>query len=116
MGRVLDEFGDPAGDVQVAALRSEFARGRRHLRAAAQARTNDIREYRLFDLSPGQYYVSASLPTDGVDESSDRSGYAPASWPGARSPVEAQRLQLGTSQALNAINLTLSPVHTARMS
>jgi hypothetical protein len=116
MGRVLDEFGDPAGGVQVAALHSEFATGRRRLRAAAQARTNDIGEYRLFDLSPGQYYVSASLPTDGVDESSDRSGYAPAYYPGARSPAEAQRLHLGTSQTLTEINVTVSPVHTARIS
>jgi hypothetical protein len=116
MGRVLDEFSDPAGGVQVAALRSEFARGRRHLRAAAQATTNDIGEYRLFGLSPGQYYVSASLPTDAVDESGDRSGYAPAYYPGARSATEAQRLHLGTSQTLNEINVTLSPVHTARIS
>jgi hypothetical protein len=116
MGRVLDEFGELAGGVQVAALRSEFAQGRRHLRAAAQAPTNDVGEYRLFGLPPGQYYVSASLPTDGVGESGDRSGYAPAYYPGAGSPTEAQRLHLGTGQTLNDINLTLSPVHTARIS
>ncbi|HWW86440.1 MAG TPA: carboxypeptidase-like regulatory domain-containing protein [Vicinamibacterales bacterium] len=116
VGRVLDEFGDPAGGVQVAALRSEFAQRRRHLRALARVTTNDIGEYRLFDLPPSQYYVSASRPTDSADESRDRSGYAPAYYPAAGSPAEAQRLHVGAGQTLSDINVTLSPVRTSRIS
>ena len=60
-GRVVDEFGDPATDVQVSALRYQFVQGTRQLTAAGRVvTTNDIGEYRLFGLSPGQYFVSAT--------------------------------------------------------
>ena len=56
-GRVLDEYGEPIADVQVSALRNQFtALGRRPVNAAAICATNDIGEFRLFGLSPGQYF------------------------------------------------------------
>jgi protocatechuate 3,4-dioxygenase beta subunit len=61
-GRVMDEFGEPATDVQVAALRYQFVQGRRQLVPAGRTvTTNDLGEYRVFGLPPGQYYVSATL-------------------------------------------------------
>ena len=59
-GRILDEFGDPTSDVQVMAMRYQYVQGRRQLGPAGRiATTNDIGEYRLFALPPGQYFVSA---------------------------------------------------------
>jgi len=49
-GIVLDEFGAPAGKIHVRALAT---------RVAAEARTNDLGEYRLFGLEPGTYVISA---------------------------------------------------------
>ena len=61
-GRVLDEFGDPAADVQVAAMRAQNIGGTRRLMPAGRmATTNDIGEFRLFAIPPGNYYVSATL-------------------------------------------------------
>lgn len=51
-GRVTDAYGDPAARVVVRAYVAA------HL--AAEARTNDLGEYRLFDLAPGDYIVSAA--------------------------------------------------------
>jgi hypothetical protein len=48
---VTDAYGDPAPRVVV---RAYVAR-----RLAAEARTNDLGEYRLFDLAPGDYVVAA---------------------------------------------------------
>ena len=55
-GRVLDEYGEPIADVQVSALRNQFtASGARPVNAGRIASTNDIGEFRLFGISPGQY-------------------------------------------------------------
>src|SRR5205807_824498 len=60
-GRIVDEFGEPMPEVQVAAMRYQFIQGRRQLTPAGRfASTNDIGEFRLFGLSPGQYYLSAT--------------------------------------------------------
>jgi hypothetical protein len=50
-GRVLDEHGEPAAHVYVRALIDA--------RTAADTRTNDLGEYRLFGLAPARYVVMA---------------------------------------------------------
>src|SRR3954470_13983333 len=61
-GRVVDEFGDPMTDVQVAPMRYQFIQGSRRLMQTGRgAQTNDIGEYRMYGLTPGQYYISAVL-------------------------------------------------------
>ena len=61
-GRILDEFGEPLADAQVAAMRYQNMGGRRRLMPAGRpAMTNDIGEFRLFAIPPGQYYLSATL-------------------------------------------------------
>jgi hypothetical protein len=62
-GRVFDG-GRPLRDVYVRAMRASFFDGRRSLRIVEYAKTDDLGEYRLFDLAPGIYFVSA-LPMDG---------------------------------------------------
>ena len=61
-GRVLDEFGDPVADADVSALRSVWSNGRRRLQPTGRvAQTNDLGQFRLYGLPPGDYYVSATL-------------------------------------------------------
>src|SRR4051812_6200553 len=78
-GRIVDEFGEPLADAQVAAQRYQNVGGRRRLTPAGRpAMTNDIGEFRLFAIPPGQYYLSATLRNMGMmGDSDDRSGYAP---------------------------------------
>jgi protocatechuate 3,4-dioxygenase beta subunit len=59
-GRVLDQDGDPAPEVHVQAMQSRSALGKRQLQIVAMSNTNDLGEYRLYGLSHGQYYVSAT--------------------------------------------------------
>jgi len=59
-GRIFDRDGEPLPNVQVQALRYTYREGNRVLTSVQQARTNDLGEYRLFWLTPGQYYVSAT--------------------------------------------------------
>jgi protocatechuate 3,4-dioxygenase beta subunit len=63
-GRILDEFGEPTSDVQVMAMRYQYLQGRRQLSPLGRpATTNDIGEYRIVALPPGQHFVSESRPS-----------------------------------------------------
>jgi protocatechuate 3,4-dioxygenase beta subunit len=59
-GMVLDEHGEAATNVPVRALRSTFASGLRSWQVAGQATTDDRGIYRIFQLQPGDYIVSAA--------------------------------------------------------
>jgi Carboxypeptidase regulatory-like domain len=60
-GRVYDRAGMVLPNVQVQALKYSYQpSGRRTLDTVKAAITNDLGEYRLFWLPPGQYYVSAT--------------------------------------------------------
>ena len=61
-GRVYDRYDDPVVRGRVEALRYMFQDGRRVLTVVESAETNDLGEYRLFWMQPGQYVVRA-MPT-----------------------------------------------------
>jgi len=119
-GRIVDENGEPAPDVQVAVVRFQYVNGRRQFLPSRSVTTNDIGEFRLFAIPPGQYYVSATLrftngaPNDAVSD--DRAGYAPTYFPGTPNVGEAQRITLGIGQTIGDINIALSPTRLARIS
>src|SRR5262245_52831724 len=61
-GRVFDRDGEPLANVAVEALKYSYQEGQRVMNVIQTARTNDLGEYRLFWLQPGQYFVSATPP------------------------------------------------------
>jgi len=63
-GRVFDRDGEPLANVNVEALKYSYQEGQRLMNVVQTSRTNDLGEYRLFWLQPGQYFVSAT-PQDG---------------------------------------------------
>src|SRR3954470_11057269 len=64
-GRLVDEFGDPVADAIVNAMRSVWTGGRRRLQPTGRtATTNDLGQFRIYGLSPGDYYVNASFRGD----------------------------------------------------
>ena len=127
-GRILDEFGEPVADAQVTAMRMQYAGGRRRLVPSGRASTtNDLGQFRLFGLPPGEYYVSASMRSvdtmvmdmlgaaGGPNGSNNGSGYASTYYPGTPSPGEAQRLALSLGQEMSAVDIQLQPVKLARI-
>ena len=121
-GRVVDEFGEPIADVQVAAMRYQYVQGQRRLLTGGHSSTtNDIGEFRLFALPPGQYLISATYRPAALilalnEVSSDRSGYAPTYYPGTANAAEAQRVIVAVGQRLSDLNIALSPTKLARIS
>ena len=60
-GRVADEQGEPVAQLTVQAWTYKYAEGKRSLDQVAKGQTNDIGEYRLFWLPPGEYFVSVTM-------------------------------------------------------
>lgn len=104
VGRVVDDAGEPVADALVNALRFEYARGRRRLvpvnAGRGPARTNDLGEFRLPGLAPGDYYVAASLG-GAFNESAGAApslAYARTYYPGTQTLAEAQAVSVATGQ------------------
>lgn len=105
-GRIVDEDGDPLKNVQVQAMRSGYSQGRRQLLAAGNAQTNDIGEYRLYDLPGGKYYVMAIFRNAGpMTNAKER--YLPAYYPGTNDPATAVLLVVPGGTQLRGIDMTL---------
>src|SRR4029079_4233312 len=103
----------------VAPMRYTSIQGTRRLTQTGRGGpTNDIGEHRLLGLTPGQYYVSATLRNFSMGEqpSADRSGYAATYYPGTANVAEAQRIAIAQGQTVTSINLTLLPTQTSRVS
>ena len=116
-GRVVDEFGDPLIDVTVAPLRYRYVNGRRRLFPAGRfANTDDGGNFRLFELPPGEYYVTATLQDAWRSESDNHSGYGPTYYPGTASVQQAEKITLGVAAEVSGIVVSLVPVRTASIS
>jgi protocatechuate 3,4-dioxygenase beta subunit len=134
-GRLVDEFGDPVADALVSAMRSAWSGGRRRLQPTGRtAQTNDLGQFRIYGLSPGDYYVSATFRagdmvameiamsavtgagSGGPTGSTPNSGYAPTYFPGTPNSSEAQKLTLAIGQEAQNTDFALLPVKLAKIS
>lgn len=118
-GRILDEFGEPVAETMVAAMRYRYINGRRRLVPAGRfSQTDDLGQFRIYGLPPGEYYLSATLrgPMMCGMTSESRTGYAPTYYPGTGSPQQAERLTVGVGAELSGVTFSLLPVRTVRIS
>src|SRR4029453_4554512 len=117
-GRVLDELGDPAPGVIVQIARVDYVAGRARLVPIASrtpARpTDDLGQFRIFGLPPGDYFVAAlSGPFAGHD---DRAGFATTFYPGATTPANAQPVHVDVAQDVTNLTFQLTPAADATIS
>jgi Carboxypeptidase regulatory-like domain len=116
-GRISDEFGESMAGVQGATVRFQSAGGSRRAVSSAMRSSNDLGEFRLFGIPPGQYYLTATLPRFSMsDESANMPAYAPTYYPGTASVAEAQRLTIAAGQTVTGINMTVLSVRGMRVS
>jgi len=117
-GKIVDEFGDPLTDVLVMPMRFAFVNGERRLQpSAGGTSTDDLGEYRMFGLAPGQYIVSATLRTfDPGADAQEHTAYVATYYPGTGNPAEAQKISVGPGQTIAGANLTLLPITATRVS
>lgn len=122
-GKVTDEFGEPITGVQVQVQRYMYLPGgqRRLTYAGAPGSTNDLGEFRVFGLMPGEYIVSTvarggmNFQQGGSGSTDSFEGYAPSYYPGTPNPADAQPVTVGLGQEV-ALNFSLVAARMARIS
>jgi len=75
------------------------------------ATTDDNGDFRLFGVTPGQYYLQATWrPNNPVGpDGGNQPAYAPMFFPGVADAIEAQRFTLGIGQQVNDLVMALKP-------
>ena len=117
-GRVVDEFGDPVPSVRVQAMRYSYVGGQRRLVSTTVGdQTDDLGNYRVHGLAPGDYYLSAqSSSFVFLGTSEDRTGYGQTFYPGTLNIGEAARVTLAIGQEAQNIVIPLSPARIVNVS
>ena len=121
-GRIVDDAGDPVASAFVRAVRYRYVDGQRQLTPLAEgleglltggggAVTDDLGQYRLYGLAPGEYYVSALFNPPG--ESANRTGYPPSFYPGTTTAADAQRVAVRIAQETQNVSFNLAPTRYA---
>jgi hypothetical protein len=125
-GRIVDEFGEPVSGAQVTLQRFTYMGGARRLTGGGSEggfdRTDDLGQFRLYGLTPGEYYVTATLrnmefmPTPSTAVTPAMDGYAPTFFPGTPSLADARRVAVRAGQDVLNITFPLSATKVGRIS
>jgi protocatechuate 3,4-dioxygenase beta subunit len=115
-GHVIDEDGEPLPNVSVRAYRGSSRREKSGLRAVAWASTNDVGEYRIFDLWPGRYLIRANYQSrkylEGITPSSpqmSKEDYPPTFYPNSTDSSKAGAITVKAGDEIPAVDFILKP-------
>jgi hypothetical protein len=125
-GRVRDQDGEPMSGVSITALRYKYGRGgKRTLTPLHYASTNDLGEYRIFGIMPGQYFLLATPKSDQFEADvvpastpatkTPRLRYPATFYPGTQNETEAIALAMAGGEEGHA-DFNLSTVRTVKVS
>jgi len=124
-GRVTDEDGDPLHEVRMFVQRKKPGKATRE--GVGMAGTNDLGEYRVAGLFPGEYWIVAMPPPDFRDYERQRdkspdgnnvdkpdTRYVTTYYPGTYDPTQASAIKLKAGDEM-PVNFTLVPGRTYRV-
>jgi carboxypeptidase family protein len=126
-GRVLDAAGQPLADVGVMALRrTTMGSQERYLPRSGPGQTNDIGEFRVAGLAPGDYIVAAT-PRGGPPPFGGPGLMPPAAtpsrttpvttyYPGTRDQATAQSIHVSAAQTIDNVVFTILSAPAYRIS
>lgn len=114
-GRVFDEDGDPVRNARIMAMRSGYVQGKRQLFPAGTTTTNDLGEYRLFDLEPGRYFFSATYRSHSESIPGVEEDYVPAYYRGGTDPDFALPVDVGAGEQVPGIDFRLTRARTVKI-
>ena len=117
-GRVMDEDGQPLPNVDVKVYQASSRSGKSQLGAVGGASTNDLGEYRIFDLAPGRYYARANYKgwkdVMGIKPSSSKSSkesYPPTFYLNTADPLKAAAIIVNPGDEIPSVDFLLKPTH-----
>jgi hypothetical protein len=72
----------------------------------SMSQTDDRGHFRLFEVPPGSYYLSATYRSFGFPDGGG--AFPPTYYPGALSPQEASKVQVAPAAEITGINMALT--------
>lgn len=111
-GHVYDEDGEPVQGAQVSTLRYVYGNGQRELAHSGGARTNDLGEFRIYGLAPGQYVVEANKQPRLFAVLKAEQGYVPIYYPGVPDVARAAPIAVRAGEEFSSADITLQTTHT----
>ena len=105
-GRVRDPNGQPVSGIDVAAMRLTYSNGRPQWTAAISKPTDDRGEFRIFWVSPGEYYVGANPRAATAPQDS----WARTFFPGVTDPTAATSLVIKDGADIAGIDFSLQTI------
>jgi hypothetical protein len=117
-GHVRDENGEALPWAQVTALLSYFVQGKRTLMPASSSTTNDLGEYRLFNLPSGKYLLSAGYEMSqavgmsmavAIGSREQREGLTTTYYPGTSDPLQAAAVNVEPGAEIHSMDFSLRP-------
>ncbi len=111
-GHVYDEDGEPVAGATVGALRYRYSKGQKKLEPSGGGETNDLGEFRIYGLAPGEYYLNAVFNPGRFGMPAAEGSYAPVYYPGTSDPSRATPIQLRAGDEFPGMDFTLQPVRT----
>ena len=121
-GRVADQDYEPLSRVIVTLSGYETVQGERVLTPVSRAQTDDRGQFRLFDIPPGSYFLSATqgggFPLFGRRGRRGQRGrsFPPTYYPGVPSPGLATRIEVSAGGEVGGFHLTLIEAYTYSVS
>jgi hypothetical protein len=117
-GHVRDENGEALPWAHVTALLTYFIQGKRTLMPASSSATNDLGEYRLFNLPPGKYLLSAGYEMSqsmgmamatAMGSREEREGLTTTYYPGTSEPLQAATINVEPGAEIRSMDFSLRP-------
>ena len=99
-GRVRDPEGHPVSGINVAAMRLSYSNGRPQWTATVSRTTDDQGEFRIFWVSPGEYYVGVTPPVT-------QGSWVRTFFPGVMDPTAASVLAVQDGAEIPGIDFSI---------
>jgi hypothetical protein len=113
-GHVFDEDGEPIAKAAVITYRASKRRGKERENDVDPVLTNDLGEFRIFDLAPGHYYIAVNyrredpFHQDFLPANQKLStGYLPSYFPNTVDPAKAQVISVGPGDEIRNVDFVL---------
>jgi Carboxypeptidase regulatory-like domain len=123
-GRVFDEEGELVSGATLAAIRVTNRGSKREFQVVTgEISTNDLGEYRIFDLEPGHYYLAAVYNPLALNWGFDplpvrqlKQGYPTTFYPNTIDPSKAQLLTLRPGDEIASMDFRMQPAKLSTVS
>ncbi len=118
-GKVTDEDGDPVAQCAVQVLAQRYVRGKRQYQPVGGAQVNDLGEFRVANLAPGQYIImvvsqsrTAGLVRAVVPKDAPEETYTTTYYPSGTEPAQATSIVVSAGSDRRGVDIRMVKTRT----